>query len=162
VPLIVISDSSPIRALNHLDLLSLFKDLYGSVIVPEAVAEELRRPTSTCIAIEIVGMPGFDVRSPTLSPAALGVPGDLDPGEMQAITLALELKADLVLMDERKGTAAARGLGLSTIGVFGMLLEAKRRTLIDRLLPLVDRLIGELRFYVAPALREQLARLAGE
>ena len=70
--------------------------------------------------------------------------------------------ADLLLMDERKGTEAARSLGLATVAVFGVLLEAKRRGLIDRVLARVDRLIAELRFFASPALRRRLAILADE
>lgn len=162
MPVVVVSDSSPIRALHHLGLLSLCHDLYGSVIVPEAVGSELRSPTTTCPPLEITGHPGFEIRTPRSNPFELGVPADLDPGETQAITLAIELRADLLLMDERKGTETARRLGLATIGVFGILLEAKRRALIDRVLPRVDRLVSELRFFASPALRERLAQLAGE
>ena len=160
--IVVVTNSSPIRALNHLGLLSLCRDLYDSVIVPEAVENELRSPTATCPEIEINEHPGFEVRTPQSNPAELGVPSDLDPGETQAITLAIELQADLLLMDERKGTAAARQLGLNTIGVFGILLEAKHRALIDRVLPYVDRLVSELRFFASPALRQRIAGLAGE
>jgi|ERR1035437_137179 predicted nucleic acid-binding protein len=162
MPLIVISDSSPIRALHHLGLLNLCHDLYGSVIVPEAVQKELRVPTTTCPAIEITDFPGFEMRTPHASGPALGIPPDLDAGETEAIALAMELHADLLLMDERKGTQAARHLGLATIGVFGVLLEAKRKGLIDRVLPRVDRLVSELRFFASPALRQRLAELAGE
>jgi predicted nucleic acid-binding protein len=90
------------------------------------------------------------------------VPSDLDAGETEAITLAIELHADLHLMDERRGTEVARRLGLATIGVFGVLLEAKRKALIDRVLPYVDRLVIDLRFFTSSALRERLAQLAGE
>jgi predicted nucleic acid-binding protein len=162
VAVIVISDASPIRALHCLGLLSLCRDLYGSVIVPEAVRQELLQPTSTCPALNIRDYSDFDVRKPRSKSVDLGVPSDLDVGETEAITLAIELHADLLLMDERKGTAAARHLGLMTIGVIGVLLEAKRRGLIGHVLPFVDRLVAELRFFVSPRLREQLARLADE
>jgi len=80
VPLIVISDASPIRALHHLGLLSLCRDLYASVIVPEAVRQELRQPTITCPALEITDHDGFEVRTPRSKPADLGVPSELDAG----------------------------------------------------------------------------------
>lgn len=162
MPVVVVSDTSPIRALHHLGLLHLCRDLYQSVIVPEAVRQELRRPTATCLPLEITEHAGFEVRTPRSTPADLGVPSDLDAGETEAITLAIELPADLVLMDERKGTEAARRLGLVTIGIFGVLLEAKRKALIDRVSPYVDRLVGELRFFASPDLRLRLAQLAGE
>lgn len=104
----------------------------------------------------------FVVRAPVRAPLDLGVPTDLDAGETEAIALAMELGADLVLMDERKGTQAARLLGLATIGVLGVLLEAKRRGLIQHVLPHVDRLVSELHFFVAPDVRTRLAELADE
>jgi predicted nucleic acid-binding protein len=162
VAIIVVSDSSPIRALHHLGLLSLCRDLYTSLVIPEAVRQELRQATTTCPALDIAEYSEFEVRKPRSNPAALRVPSDLDPDETEAIALAIELHADLVLIDERKGTEAARRLGLATIGVFGVLLEAKRRGLIDRVLPSVDRLVSDLRFFTSPALRERLAQLAGE
>ena len=136
--------------------------LYGSVIIPEAVRQELRRATGTCPALEIAGLPGFEVRAPRVNPIDVGVPSDLDAGETEAIALAIELRADLLLMDERKGTESARRLGLTTIGVLGVLLEAKRRSLVDRVLPCFDRLVAEMRFFASPALRRHLARLADE
>lgn len=162
MPLIVISDASPIRALHHLGLLSLCPDLYGPVIVPEAVRQELLKATTQCPALDIAQYAGFQVRSPSADPHSMGVPSDLDPGETEAIALALELHANLLLMDERKGTEVARRMGLSTIGVFGILLEAKRKGLIDVVLPRVDRLITDMRFFATPVLRERIARLAGE
>lgn len=100
--------------------------------------------------------------TPAHAPESLGVPVDLDPGETEAITLALELKADLILMDERKGTLAARQLGLTSIGVIGILVDAKHRRLIPAVLPLIDELSSGLRFFVSPSLREKIAALTSE
>jgi predicted nucleic acid-binding protein len=160
--MIVVSDASPLRALFHLQLLSICKELYGTILVPETVRQELNQPTTVCPAFEITAHPGFEARTPRSHPADHGVPSDLDAGETQAITLALELRADLVLMDERKGTAAARHLGLATVGVIGVLLEAKRKNLIQNVMPCVNRLVDELKFFVSPALRQKLAVLANE
>jgi len=66
------------------------------------------------------------------------------------------------LIDERKGTEAARHLGLQTIGVFGVLLEAKRRGQIERVLPYVDSLVADLRSFASAALRQRLAEFADQ
>ena len=160
--MIVISDSSPIRALHHLGLLSLCHELYGTVIIPHTVQQELRNPTTTCPAIEITDYPHFEIRSTQAHPPSLGIPSDLDAGETEAIALAIELRADLLLMDERKGANSARHLGLPTIGVFGLLLEAKRQNRITQIMPLVDRLVSDLKFFVSVAVRQKVAQLAGE
>lgn len=160
--IVVVSDASPIRALDHLGLLALCRDLYGSVVVPEAVQQELLQSTTTCRALEITDYAWFEVRRPLINPHDLGVPTDLDAGEIDAIGLALELNADLVLIDERKATDVARSLGLTTIGVLGVLLEAKRGSLLKHVMPCVDRLIAEQGFFVSRSVRERIAQLAGE
>ena len=159
---VVISDTSPIRALHHLALLHLCRDLYQTVLVPPAVTTELARPTRTCPAIDLAAFSWFSVRTPKPYAGPVNLPTELDGGEREAIVLALELNADLVLIDERKATDVARGLGLNTIGVIGMLLEARRRQLIQEVLPLLDRLKQDLEFFVSTSFREKIARLAGE
>ena len=162
MPLIVISDTSPIRALHHLGLLPLCQQLYGRVMIPEAVRRELLQGNAKCPSIDIVSMGAFETRNPQFSPASHHIPSDLDPGESEAIALALELRADLLLIDERKGHFAAQQLGLQSIGVLGVLLEGKRRGLVPMVLPLVDQLGKGLGFFVTATLRQHLAQLAGE
>lgn len=99
---------------------------------------------------------------PNLTPKQAGVPDDLDAGESEAIALAIELKAGLILMDERKGTDVARALGLATVGVVGVLLEAKRAGHLEAVMPLIDQLVTDLGFFVSRPLRERIARLAEE
>ena len=65
-------------------------------------------------------------------------------------------------MNARGKTSAARQLHLSTIGVIGVLLEGKRKGAILQIMPLIDRLVAELKFFITPALRKQVAELAAE
>lgn len=86
----------------------------------------------------------------------------LDRGEAEAIALALELKAEELLIDERLGRREANRLGVPIIGVLGILLVAKRRTLINAVQPVVDALISKAGFRVSLQLYEQVLQAAGE
>ena len=59
-----------------------------------------------------------------------GVPADLGPGEREAIALALETKADIVILDDQQGRRIAREKGLSVTGTIGVLIEAQERGVI--------------------------------
>ena len=159
---IVVSDTSPIRALGHLGLVGVLRDLYGEVLVPPAVAAELLNPASGLGALDVRLFAFVRVQAPTISEGAGRVPHTLDAGEFEALTLALEVGAQVVLIDEAKGRAAARKLGLVPVGVLGTLLRAKLRGLIPAIGPLIVRLQGELRFFVSERLRLDILRDAGE
>jgi len=159
---LVVSDTSPVRALFHLGLVGLLPDLFGRVLVPPGVAQELRDPPATFQAIHIEALPGFEVVEPMDKGRIAQLHMFLDRGESEAIALAIEVGADGILMDESDGRAAAKKLGIATIGVVGLLVRAKAESRIAAVLPLLDRLRDQARFFVSPALREQARQLSGE
>jgi uncharacterized protein len=159
---IVVSDTSPIRALGHLDLLVVLEALFDQIVVPPAVDTELLQPP--------VGLPRVDVRK--LSFVQIQTPGNLeqvqklmatlDPGESEALALALEFETLAILIDEAAGREMARRLGLVPIGVLGTLVRAKQRGLTSAVGPLIDRLKSELGFFISTPLRNEILRIAGE
>jgi len=128
---VVVADTSPIfylLAIGHVDILPR---LFGKVLVPNAVRNELFHPTvSAAVHDWITGVPAWLVVTQVhaIDDVALQA---LDAGERDAIGLALSLHADLILIDERKGTAVALGKGFEVIGTLGILSLAARRRLID-------------------------------
>ena len=86
----------------------------------------------------------------------------LDPGEAEAIALATERSPDYLLIDEAKGRQIARGAGLPVIGILGVLLLAKERSLIPAIQPLMDDLQRKARFFIRATLYDELLRLANE
>ena len=78
------------------------------------------------------------------------------------MALAIEQRADLILIDERGGTRAALRWGLHTLGVLGVLLVAKERGLVPAVAPLLDRLQREAGFWVGAPLRARILQPAGE
>ena len=130
MPLIV-ADTSPIfylLSINHIDLLP---QLFGKVLLPDAVHKELEHPAAPTLAREwAAGLPAWAEVTPVnaIDDAALD---PLGAGERAAITLALSLHADLILIDERKGTMVALSKGFTVTGTLGILRLAALRGLVD-------------------------------
>ena len=153
---IVVSDTSPLRALSHLGCLALLHDLFGEVIVPPAVIAELEHPRSKLPPLLIRGLPYVRIESPRDQALVNDLLDTLDPGESEAIALALELRADLILVDDATAREVASHRGLIALGVLGTLLRAKQKGFLDTLTPLIDRLQGELGFFVSSSVRDQV------
>ena len=157
----VVVDSTPIIALAGLGRLELLQRLYGEVLVPPAVWNELtrgqRRPggREDLAAAPWVQVGRFD------DPDRADLFPDLDRGEAEVVALALETGARLVILDDRLGRRHATRLGLRLTGTFGVLLAAKKVGLLSEIAPLVDAL-GENRLYSSPQLRALVLDRAGE
>jgi predicted nucleic acid-binding protein len=161
----VISDTSPVRALGNLGLLNLLQQLYDEVIIPRAVAVELSQPRGGQFVMSLDDLAEFSylkVQAVSESSELERFLVELDPGESEALALAIELRADLILIDELVGRAVARREGLEVIGVLGVLLEAKHRGIIESVSPLLDQLQNKYQFFIGEQLRRQVLRSAGE
>jgi predicted nucleic acid-binding protein len=150
---IVVSDTSPINnlaAINHLHLLC---QLYGVVIIPEAVYRELTDSDMPVAgAVEVRTLDWIQTRAVGDRTLVEALSNELDIGEAEAIALAVELQADQVLIDERRGRAIASRLNLRYTGVLGILVEAKIQKLLAEVKPILDSLINRAGFWVAEPL----------
>jgi predicted nucleic acid-binding protein len=129
---LVVADTSPLNYLVLIQQIELLPALFEKVHLPQTVKDELGHeeapaPVRRWIARQPVWVEIVPSTSETGEPILLG----LDAGERDAITLAIRIGADLILMDERGGVAAARTLGLAVTGTLGILDLAARRRLID-------------------------------
>jgi predicted nucleic acid-binding protein len=159
---IVVSDTSPIRALDHLGEIRLISEMYGRVIVPAEVARELREPRASFRTVDFTAFGFVDVVHVTDRKRIDTLLKELDLGEAETIALACELNADAVLVDEKRGRRVAGGLGLRVIGTVGILLRAKAEKRIPAITPLLDSLMDELDFFLSPQLYAESLRIAGE
>lgn len=160
--MIVVSDTSPIINLAAVEHLTLLHRLYGHVLIPQRVYDEIVAGNEQPGAQEIRNYSWIESRSVKDDAVVLALHDALDPGEAEAIALALQEKADLLLLDERRGRAFAAQYGLRFIGILGILIEAKRRHEIPTVKPVMDALIAKAGFWIAPLLYERVLQAAGE
>lgn len=163
--MIVVSDTSPLSGLAIVGQLALLRTLYGQLVIPPAVASELRRGGQDDPRIaQVIALIWVEIKpvENLCLVDELQTVHKLDKGESEAIALALELKADALLIDERLGRREASRLGLSITGMLGVLLVAKKRNLVSAIRPIVDELIGEAGFRISPQLYTEVMLVAGE
>lgn len=153
--MIVVSDTSCITNLIAINRARLLRDMFGAVIIPPAVRDELNAGHDS--------LPDFvEVQAPRNRLDVESLLGrDLDSGEAEALVLAVELRADLLLMDELAGRAEAEARGLRIVGLIGVLRQAKEEGKIVAVRPELDALLEE-GFWIAPSLRERFLRDMGE
>ncbi|MBE9261724.1 DUF3368 domain-containing protein [Microcystis sp. LEGE 00066] len=161
--MIVVSDTSALANLAIIDHLWLLESIYQTVIIPDVVARELTEASNPLIPAILQS--GWIQPQPLTNSELvnqLQQERGLDAGEANAIALALELQADDLLIDERLGRQEALRLGLSIIGILGILLVAKQRSLIPQVQPVIDTLISQAGFRVSPQLYQRVLALAEE
>lgn len=155
--ILVVADTSPLNYLVQIKCQELLPALYERALIPPAVMEELAHPQAPAAVRDwLRGGPKWldvcEIRGPRSAA--------LDPGEAEAIQLAQEEHADLVLIDERRGVALAQQQGLEVTGTLGVLLQAARRKLVD--LDTALRRLQATDFRYTPQLFEQVCRALGE
>jgi uncharacterized protein len=126
--MLVVSNTSPLTNLAAIDRFDLLQALFGEVHIAAGVWQELNagnRPYPG--AKEVEASRWVHRHAVRNRPLVETLRRDLDPGEAETLALALELKADLVLLDEREARRAAVRVGLKRLGVLGILLEASCR-----------------------------------
>ena len=152
--MIVVADTTPINYLILIEEIDVLPKLYGRVIIPRAVSEELMRLRAPVRVQEWMRQPPdwLEVLSPTVGVDARLA--KLDAGERDAIALAEELSADQLIVDEMLGRREAERRGLPVIGMLGVLREAAEMGLLD-LRSAFERL-RQTSFHVSPAILASL------
>jgi uncharacterized protein len=153
---LIVADASPLIALAQINRLSLLHFLYGTVLIPEAVAREIE-PT-----FETFGpIPAWLVRRGIgARQSAVERRWSLDPGESEAVALALEVGA-LLLIDELRGRRVALASGLEVVGTLGVMVRSKQRGLLERVEPVLEQL-EQVDFWMSDSLRATILSEVGE
>ena len=153
--MIVVSDTSPITALLTVKKAEVLKQLFGEVVIPNAVETELLRTHPV--------LPAWLRVQPLQNSARANLYArSVDRGEAEAIALAEELHADHLLIDERKGRRLAQQQGVSVVGLLGVILLAKRAQLIPSARALLEELDREAGIYLTEELKDTALKTVGE
>jgi predicted nucleic acid-binding protein len=140
--MLVVSNSSPLIALARLSYLDLLHSLYNEILIPQAVYQEVvqtGKGREGAAAVEAA--PWITVQTVQDSVAVELLRDQLDRGESEAIVLAMEGKAQLLLIDEARGRRIAQSRGLTHVGTVGVIVLAKRKNLIPFGTTVLDQLI---------------------
>ncbi len=161
--MIVVSDSSPLINLSAIGRLELLPALFGTVLVPPIVWDEITGPLGLGKPgeIELKKAEWVEVRPCADHHLFNLLRKRLDPGEAEAIALAVELNASTLLIDERRGRTAAQQEMLSTTGILGVLIEAKRAGLLTSVTLELDALLT-FGFFIHQDLYEHVKALCHE
>ena len=136
----VISNNGPLVALWTLDLLPLLRDLYTEVLIPEEVKNEFLATHRSVRQQALENAPWITTVT-LVTPLDKWVQRGIHRGEAAVFALAKERGTRLVILDDKDARRYAKRIGLPVTGTVGILLEAKRRGLIDAIKPLLDKLL---------------------
>ena len=125
--MIVVSDTAPLISLLKIDRIDLLERLFGKVLIPKAVFDELTADERFKLEADQIRQRRFVIVKAVQNPESANIlkrATGLDQGESEAIILTDELHADLLLMDEAKGRAVSFQMGFKVMGTIGMLMAA--------------------------------------
>lgn len=135
-----VSNTGPLIALAEIGQFPLLRALYGEIIIPPAVRAEAQDPTVNAALEAALAAGWVKIMAPRDLLAVQILRRDLDPGESEALVVAQENHAELVIVDDLDARRMARALGLTFVGTLGVLLAAKLANHIPAVKPLIERL----------------------
>jgi predicted nucleic acid-binding protein len=157
--MIIVANTTPIISLASIGRLDILEKLFGNVMIPEAVYQEIKAKPGYGYEqvdgafIEVRAIQGLLYKDFLLT--------QLDSGEAETIILAKEVNADFVIIDENLGYRIANNAGLTAVRTLSLLLKAKEKGHIEQVKPLLDEMITKGRWYSSAVYRAFLEK-AGE
>lgn len=159
----IVSNTSPISNLAKVGQLNLIPQLYGTILIPTAVYEELLdEQAGETVITAVQSAVWLETQSVQNQELVSELRNRVNVGEAEAIVLAIEANATRLLIDERLGRKAATNFGLKITGLLGILLIAKRQGLIMSVKPLMDDLVAKANFRISSQLYLEVLNAANE
>ena len=154
---LIIADSGPIFSLATIDKLHLLNDLFSDVFIPYAVWDEITRNSNVVYYNAIVNFFRYRIhKSNSVNDEFLS----LDLGETESIFLYEHLKADYLLLDDRKARKVAEARKINCIGTLGILTKSKEIGLISELRPLFEIFLNRKRYYSIDLMNQILTKFS--
>ena len=160
--MIIISDTSCITNLFQINALEILPKLFGKIIIPEAVFNELLAFHKNTFTIQLSANKIEVLKVTDADSLQKAKFYELDLGETEALALALQLKNIALIIDEKAGKRAAEKLGIETVGLLGVLLLAKQNNHIQSVKFLLDDLRLKTTFHFSDFLYNKIIQLADE
>ena len=152
--MIIVSNTSPINDLILIGHINLLPELFQQIIIPQAVYSELSDASAPSPVQTWIATPPDWLKIQPVSQPSDAILDLLDPGEREAILLAQELNADLLLLDDMKARRTATERGLAITGILGILDQAATMKLID--LPTAVQNLQNTSFWASESLFQKL------
>lgn len=156
----VVSNTTPIISLLKIGKLEILKDLYEEIYIPQEVFNEIEAGKHKNYYVNLLEFEWIKIEQ-IQDRKSIVYFLDLDKGEAEAIILATESEADLILLDEALGRYHAKHAGLKVTGTIGILIKAKNQSLITELKPLIFEL-REKGVWLSDNLIERILELTNE
>jgi uncharacterized protein len=157
--MIVVSNATPIISLSCIEKIQILELLFTNIYIPFAVYNEIKK--KRLYGYNEVDEPFFIKKDITMKQFLNLLTRDLDQGESEAILLAKELNADILLIDERLGLQIAKNEKIDCIGTLTVLRLAKEKNIIQEGKPLLLDLKKKGRWY-SDQLMEHFLKSIGE
>ncbi|MFV0606949.1 MAG: hypothetical protein ACK5NK_14035 [Niabella sp.] len=120
----IVSNTTPIISLLKIGKFEVLKEMYDEIIIPEGVYEEVEVGKNKGFYTDLSALSWIKIEK-IQNQKSLSYFLDLDNGEAEAIVLATEKEADLIILDEAMGRFYAKHAGLRVTGTIGILIKAK-------------------------------------
>jgi len=156
----VISNTTPLISLLKLSKLDILKSLYSEISIPNAVFQEIEAGKNKKYYKDLSKLNWINIVE-IQDRQAVKYFLDLDSGEAEAIVLATEINANLIIMDEKLGRFHAKHAGLKVTGTIGVLVKAKKQGLIKELRPFLIELTCK-NVWISDKLIKEILEQVGE
>jgi predicted nucleic acid-binding protein len=159
----IVSNTTPISNFLHLNRTDILRLMFEKIHIPAAVRYEIdasfsdNRQWQQCLKDEFFVI--LKVKSPAFFYQILG---QLHKGEAEALCICMENKADLCLLDDKDARFFAKQHRIPITGTLGILVQAKKKGLIQSVKPLMDELKSHHHFWISGAMYREVLNLSGE